>query len=251
MSPVPRIVGACWRGEGHAARHQPCCDALFTPRPDPRLSGFVICDGAGGTPTVAHSARLSAQAGWQALLLLRRHLARSQRRFCHRSHQQLQQRFLSAFWNGRRPGPVADHTLVACLWDRQQLLVAQVGDSSLLLRRQGRWTLALPPSHGQYANETSFLRPGTAPAEVGIWWAPAHTVEAVIGFTDGLEAAFLREQEPNAPLANLVIKAHQQHLGWRGYPLWLAHSLADPALAALSDDDRTMVVGSRSQRERR
>jgi hypothetical protein len=176
---------------------------------------------------------------------VRRHLGQPQRQ------PQLQQRFLSAFWHGRAPGPIEDHTLLACLWDRQRLLVAQLGDSSLLLRRQGRWQLTLPPARGQYANETSFLRPDTEPAELGLWWAPAHSVDAVIGFSDGLEAAFLQDQEPNTPLAELVIEAHRQHLGWRGYPEWLAHSLGEPALAALSDDDRTLVVAARGRREAR
>lgn len=235
MSPVPRIVGARWRGESHAARQQPCCDALFLPRPSPHLNGFVICDGAGGTAAVARSAQLSAQAGWRALLLVRRHLGQPQ----------LQQRFLSAFWHVRARGPIADHTLLACLWDRQHLLVAQLGDSSLLLCSQGRWQLVLPPAHGQYANETSFLRPNTPASELGLWWAPAHSADAVIGFSDGMEAALLQHQQPNAPLAELVIEAHRQHLGWCGYPAWLASSLGDPALAALSDDDRTLVVAAR------
>ncbi len=235
MSSVPQIAGARWRGEGHAARQQPCCDALFLPRPSPLLNGFVICDGAGGTAAVARSAQLSAQAGWRALLLVRRHL----------NQPQLQQRFLSAFWHLRTRGPIADHTLLACLWDRQHLLVAQLGDSSLLLCSQGRWQLVLPPAHGQYANETSFLRPNTPASELGLWWAPAHSADAVIGFSDGMEAALLQNNKHNAPLAELVIEAHRQHLGWCGYPAWLASSLGDPALAALSDDDRTLVVAAR------
>jgi hypothetical protein len=205
----------------------------------------VICDGAGGTPEVARSAQLSAHAGWQALLLLRRQLARAARRPHQHSHRHLQQCFLQAFWRRRRPGPIADHTLLACLWDRQRLLIAQVGDSTLLLHRQGRWQLPLPLARGEYANETTFLRPNTPASDVGLWWAPAQQIEAVIGFSDGLEAAFIQEQVPNGPLADLVIQAHQQHLGWRGYPAWLARSLADPALAALSDDDRTLVVAAR------
>ncbi|WP_158217061.1 protein phosphatase 2C domain-containing protein [Synechococcus sp. 8F6] len=241
----PRVVGARKRGEGHAARQEPCCDALWLPPSNPRLGGFVICDGAGGTPAVARSAQLSARAGWQALLLLRRQLARPARRAHHHSQQHLQHCFVQAFWHGRRPGPIADHTLLACLWDRQRLLIAQVGDTTLLLRQQGRWQLPLPLARGEYANETTFLRPTTPASAVGLWWAPAHQIEAVIGFSDGLEAAFLQEQQPNGPLADLVLQAHRQHLGWRGYPAWLADSLADPALAALSDDDRTLVVAAR------
>ncbi len=244
-SNLPRIVGARWRGEGHAARHEPCCDALLIPRADQHCAGFVICDGAGGTPAVARSAQLSAQACWQALLLLRRQLARPADRRQHRNPHHLQHCFLQAFWHRRRRGPMADHTLLACLWDRQRLLIAQVGDSTLLLRRQGRWQLPLPPARGEYANETTFLRPTTPAGDVGLWWAPAHTIDTVIGFSDGLEAAFLQEQEPNAPLADLVLKAHRQHLGWQGYSAWLARSLGDPALAALSDDDRTLVVAAR------
>ena len=204
----------------------------------------MICDGAGGTPAVARSAQLSAHAGWQALLLLRRQLARPACRHHLHSHRHLQQCFLQAFWRRRRPGPIADHTLLACLWDRQRLLIAQVGDSTLLQHRQGRWQLPLPPARGEYANETTFLRSHTPASDVGLWWAPAQQIEAVIGFSDGLEAAFIQEQVPNGPLADLVIQAHQQHLGWRGYPAWLARSLADPALAALSDDDRTLVVAA-------
>lgn len=252
MNPTPRIVGARWRGEGHAARHQPCCDALLIAEEEAQqLSGFVICDGAGGTAAVARSAQLSARAGWHALRLLRQQLIRIQLQPDHRDGHGLEQRFLSAFWHRRSPGPVADHTLLACLWDQQRLLVAQVGDSSLLVQRHGQWQLALLPAHGEYANETTFLRPNTTPDGLRLWWAPAHTVQAVIGFSDGLEAAFLCEQQPNAALADLVIEAHRLRLGWRGYPAWLAQSLSDPALAALSDDDRTLVVASRFPRGQR
>lgn len=155
--------------------------------------------------------------------------------------------FLQAFWHQRRGGPIADHTLLACLWEHRRLLVAQVGDSSLLLRRQGRWQLVLPPARGEYANETTFLRPNIRPQELQLWMAPADTIEALIGFSDGLEAAFLDGLQPHAPLAELVLQEHRRHRGWHGYRSWLAHSLADPALAALSDDDRTLVVAARDQ----
>jgi len=240
----PRIVGARHRGEGHARRDQPCCDALFLPRPGRLQGGFVICDGAGGTAAVARSAQLSSRAGWRALLALRRCLGAQPLEHASFRPLALEQRFLSAFWHARRCGPLADHTLLACLWDRQHLLVVQVGDSSLLLRRHGHWQLAVAPAHGRYANETTFLRPGTPPEAVGLWWTSAAAIEAVLGFSDGLEAAFLGGLTPNAELAELVLAAHRQRLGWRGYPAWLAGSLADPALAALSDDDRTLVLAT-------
>lgn len=244
MTPPPRFEGARWRGEGHRARNQPCCDALLIPRPDKRRSGFVLCDGAGGRAAVARSAQLSVQAGWRALLLLNRCLERAQQQRQPIDLQRLRPLFLQAFWHQRRGGPIADHTLLACLWDQRRLLVAQVGDSSLLLRRQGRWQLVLPPARGEYANETTFLRPNTRPQALQLWMAPAGTIEALIGFSDGLEAAFLDGLEPHAPLAELVLQEHWRHRGWHGYRSWLAHSLADPALAALSDDDRTLVVAA-------
>lgn len=247
MTAPPRFEGARWRGEGHRARNQPCCDALLIPRHDKRLSGFVLCDGAGGRAAVARSAQLSAQAGWRALLQLNRCLERAQQQRRSIDLERWRRPFLAAFWHHRRPGPIADHTLLACLWHQRRLLVAQVGDSSLLLRRQGRWQLALPPARGEYANETTFLRPDTRPQALQLWLAPAATIEALIGFSDGLEAAFLDGLQPHAPLAELVLEEHRRHRGWHGYRSWLADSLADPALAALSDDDRTLVVAAREQ----
>ena len=102
-------------GERHAALAEPCCDALWIPPRRSGVGGFVICDGAGSTAAVAQAAASGTRAGGQALRLLHRRIALG-------------------------PSPRrADHTLLVCLWDRQLLLVARVGDSSLLLRRNGRW----------------------------------------------------------------------------------------------------------------
>ena len=144
-----------------------------------------------------------------------------------------------------------DHTVLACLWDRRRLLVAQVGDSSLLVRRDGRWQLAIAPHKGQCANETTFLRASTPPQAIALWWVPADEVDAVIGFSDGLEAAFLspspaapEQLRPNTDLAELLLHQHRLRCGWKGYGDWLKASLADPALASLSDDDRSLVIAA-------
>lgn len=233
-------------------QQQPCCDALLIAPRRSGLSGFVICDGAGGSSAVARSAQLGTRAAWRALLLLRRHLS------CNTSQRNLQQSFLSAFWHCREPGPSADHTLLACLWDRCQVLVVQLGDTSLLARCQGAWQLPLLPARGRYANETSFVRRSTTAAELGIWRAPANAIDAVIGFSDGLEAAFLTPvakaaaaadlsgvHQSNTGLAELIVNEHRRRYGWQGYQQWLALSLADPTLASLSDDDRTLVIAAR------
>lgn len=168
----------------------------------------------------------------------------------------LKQQFLAAFRHrsaapGRR-SPQADHTLLGCLWDRQLLLMARVGDCSVLLRQGGRWQLPLPPAHGSYANETCFLRPTTTTSDLALWCTAAPAVEALIGFSDGLEPAFLaplpgqpQQLEANQQLAELVLAEHRRRRGWRGYRHWLERSLADPTLAALSDDDRSLVITSR------
>ena len=120
------------------------------------------------------------------------------------------------------------------------------------MRCQGVWQLPIAPHKGECANETTFLRPSTAPSTIALWWASAAAVDAVIGFTDGLEAAFLspcpeapERLLPNAALAELLHREHRLRCGWRGYAAWLQTSLADPALAALSDDDRTLVIAAR------
>lgn len=142
--------------------------------------------------------------------------------------------------------------MLACLWDRHWLLIAQVGDSSLLLRRRGRWELPLTPGKGSSANETTFLRSQTPATCIGLHRTPAAEVEALIAFSDGLEAAFLAPA-PGDPqrfvvheaLAELVLQQHRQRRGSRTYPAWLQASLADPGLADLSDDDRTLVIAAR------
>jgi hypothetical protein len=205
----------------------------------------VICDGAGGSPAVARSAAAGAHAAWWALQAVQQLL----RRDASAPRRRLQQRFRGAFLNRCRRAPRLDHTILACRWDRHWLLVAQVGDSSLLIRRAGHWQLALPPHKGESANETTFLRASTATSAIGLRRFPAAQVQGLIAFSDGLEAAFLSPC-PNQPelllphdaLAELVLAEHRQRCGSRSYPAWLQASLADPALAALSDDDRTLVI---------
>ncbi|WP_219903821.1 protein phosphatase 2C domain-containing protein [Aphanothece minutissima] len=248
MSRAPVFIGAQLRGERHAVADQPCCDALWIP-PKPRHgSGFVICDGAGGSVAVAHGAAVGARAAWLALLAVRRELERSRRR---PALGALQARFRHVFLHRRRGAPWVNHTVLAGVWDRRGLLLAQVGDSSALVRRGGTWSLAVPPAKGTFANETTFLRGDTPPEAIALRWLPCRSVEAVIGFSDGLEAAFLsprpgapEQLEPNGALAELVIRQHRLRRGWRGYPAWLRASLADGAIRQLSDDDRTLVIAA-------
>jgi hypothetical protein len=242
---VPRFCGAQHRGERHAALDQPCCDALLLPRQSFGLSGFVLCDGAGGSTAVVRSAHASARAAWLALLRLRRELR-------HASEPRLLLQFRNRLLQRRGPVPLLDHTLLACCWDRRRLIVLQVGDSTLLVRQGGQWCCPLPPAKGDYANQTTFLRRHTPITSIQLWQAPAAEVEAVLAFSDGLESAFLGPARPgcdqlqaNAALADLVIREHRRRHGARSYPAWLARSLADPALAELSDDDRTLVIASR------
>lgn len=245
VNSIPRFSGAQHRGERHAALDQPCCDALLLPRQSYGLSGFVLCDGAGGSAAVARSAQASARAGWRALLRLRRELRDAP------EPRQLQQ-FHARLLQRRGPVPLLDHTLLACCWDRRRLIVLQVGDSTLLVRRGGQWSCPLPPAKGEYANQTTFLRRQTPIASIQLWQAAAAEVDAVLAFSDGLESAFLGPASPgcdqlqaNAALADLVIHEHRRRHGARSYPAWLARSLADPGLAQLSDDDRTLVIASR------
>ncbi|WP_322773863.1 protein phosphatase 2C domain-containing protein [Synechococcus sp. CBW1107] len=233
-------------------RGEPCCDRILAKGHRSGPSGFVICDGAGGNAAVAAAAALGARAGWRALLAVHRQLWRTPRR-APPALMVLRERFRRAFFHARpQAAPLMNHTVLACLWDRHHLVVAQVGDSTLLLLRHGgEWSLPLPPAKGDFANETTFLRPDTPTEAIGLWWAPAMDIEAVIGFSDGLEAAFLAPQPgtphvlvPNRPLAELVIGEHRRRHGSRGYPTWLASSLADPALRELSDDDLTLVIAA-------
>lgn len=245
MISVPRFSGAKHRGERHAALDQPCCDALLLPRQSHGLSGFVLCDGAGGSAAVARSAHASARAGWQALLRLRRELRQA-------PDPRLLQQFHARLVQRRGPVPLLDHTLLACCWDRRRLIVLQVGDSTLLVRQGEQWRCPLPPAKGDYANQTTFLRRHTPIHAIQFWQVPAAEVEAVLAFSDGLESAFLGPARPgcdqpqaNAALADLVVTEHRRRHGARSYPAWLARSLADPGLAQLSDDDRTLVIASR------
>lgn len=245
---TPDFIGAQRRGERHTAAAQPCCDALWLPPRTRSGSGFVICDGAGGTPTIARGAAIGARAAWMALLAVRRELQRCRGRS---ALAVLQARFQHAFLNSRGGAPCVNHTVLACVWDRHRLLLAQVGDSSLLLRSAGTWELALPPAKGTFANETTFLRSDTPHGAIGLRSLPSQKIEAVIGFSDGLEAAFLSPMpkfpdrlEPNAALADLVVQQHRLRRGWHDYPAWLQASLGDQSIRQLSDDDRTLVIAA-------
>jgi hypothetical protein len=187
----------------------------------------------------------SARAAWIALMKLRRVIGP-------RPDDQLMVQFKARLLRRRGRVPLLDHTLLACCWDRRRLLVVQLGDTSLLVHQGGRWSCPIVPAKGVYANQTAFLRRKTQPGEFQLWQSSATTVDAVVAFSDGLESAFLGTSphggdgpQANAPLADLVVREHQHRQGGLGYPGWLSQSLGAPALAQLSDDDRSLVIASR------
>lgn len=141
-------------------------------------------------------------------------------------------------------------TLLFTLVDETSAAFGQIGDGAIVTSdAPGDWAAQFWPKHGVYANQTFFITDADAHERL-VFAHSLYPIEEVAVFSDGLERVLLDFGERRAH-----IPAFDRMLG----PLRAAHGaghiealsdalsgyLASPAVASRTDDDITLVIGTR------
>ena len=150
---------------------------------------------------------------------------------------------------GGEPRDFAATLLLACL-DERTAVFGQIGDGAIVTSaKPGEWLAQWWPKHGIYANQTFFLTDADAPERLSFGHSLLPIGEVAL-FTDGLERVLLdfSVREPHGPafermLGPLRAAGGTNHV--ESLSGALAGYLASPAVASRTDDDITLVIGTR------
>lgn len=245
-------------GSGHIERAIPCQDragAWLTPRP-----ALVILDGRGSARlshlgAAAALARLKtmirkwelelasvldepgdalATVGWRGLSQMFYHAAAAEQ-------PQL------AVWQEAKPSDF-EFTLTLAVMGRVRMGWLAVGDSPLVVSRNGVSGLVTPLENAAFANQTTFVtaRPGSVLGLSG-GLVNADDIDAVLAMTDGTASRMvdLRNQVPAPAVAQVA--------GSLATGRWQARHvkelLAAPEWAGITRDDRSLAILARRTRQ--
>jgi len=241
-APAWRIASARRTGEAHARRGERGQDA-FRAVTAGRALVAAVCDGAGSAPRGGAGAALAARAavaaaaaalagggavaavddaaalGWGRAAAARLHAAGA---------------------------PVRDLAttllLVAC--DGDAALAVHAGDGAAVIRGEDGWRALSWPEGGAHAAETRFLTEDPPPLRLSRRDGP---VTAVALLTDGLERLVLdfAAQAPHGPFFDRMTRPLTAPGRDRALSRALGDWLGGQAVAARTDDDRTLVLAAR------
>ena len=223
-------VSARWRtaaaratGSSHAARDEPCQDAVATRALIDGRTVIAVADGAGSAPFAAEGSTSAVAVAVEAIAL----------------GATIEEAFELAAWSlGPRPRERATTLLVAVL-DGGTLEAGQVGDGYIVVRRKDGYEVALAGPAREYLNETTFLSSTNWRDEFrhGV----IDGIAGVAVLTDGLQlVAFdLASETPFPgffdPLFAWLAGDPPDHTA-------LDTFLASPRLAERTDDDLTIAL---------
>jgi hypothetical protein len=185
-----KIAGASVPGTLHLASGRPCEDASGWSSDD-RLTCLVVADGAGSRPLSRQGSALAVQSAlasaagvpggrdkdpvaWMRAILSDVHGAIGE----------------FAFAQGRDPGDYAT-TLAVVLLMEEAACVGQIGDTIVVVQRDGACEAVDPAPRGEYVNETSFVTDGQGVPGARITLLPAAALDAVFLSTDGMRFKIL------------------------------------------------------------
>jgi hypothetical protein len=132
--------------------------------------------------------------------------------------------------------------------------IGQIGDGAIVVsENDGDWSAVFWPQHGAYANQTYFVTDERAHEQLALK-IMHQPIKNLAVFTDGLERVLLDFKQERAhppvftkmlaPLQAWQQKGHAQELS-----VQLAQYLRSPTIASHSDDDLTLVIGTRRSSE--
>ncbi|WP_175478968.1 PP2C family serine/threonine-protein phosphatase [Rubrimonas cliftonensis] len=243
-----RVAAARVRGESHARRAERGQDALCV-----RLRGGAIivaaADGAGSAPRGGAGAALASRAVVReasAALGAQPSLSQAREEDLRRWAEAARAAVAAAAETcGLAPRDCAA-TLLIAVSDGATTLWAHVGDGAVVARDAGAWRALSWPAAGAHAGETHFLTDEPFDLRTG---RLEGTVDALALLTDGIERLVLdfATETPHAPffermarpVAALPAPGRDAALSQA-----LARYLGGAAVAARTDDDRTLVLAA-------
>jgi hypothetical protein len=247
---VWKSVGAKATGTSHAASGTECQDAFklgSVAFAGEHIFFAAVADGAGSAALSHIGSRIAVRT---AAMFMRRAVQfgrlPSADQMLDAAEAALSSVELSAL---RRDEPVKAFacTLLMAAVSSRGGIFCQVGDGCWVVRRNGRLVAVTWPTTGAYANETTFLtcaewRRNLQVEEV------TDSIEAVAGFTDGLQSLALNSSQRSVhstflePLLEVVHTAPTIS----GLASALETYLSSPNINARTDDDKTLVMAVRS-----
>ncbi len=153
-----------------------------------------------------------------------------------------------------RPAPGAalrelSTTLLVAVLAPRWLACLQVGDGVIVARHGGGLEAITRPAKGEYANQTDFVTMDEYVTRAQIRVLQRDDVDALAVMSDGLEALAV-ELASNTPFApffeSLFAFASSDHHVQAVYSEALAQELRSDKVNRLTDDDKTLVVATRT-----
>jgi hypothetical protein len=195
MPSMWKIAGASVPGTTHVASGRSCEDASGW-YSDNGLTCLVVADGAGSRPLSGQGSRLAVQGVLAAATKAASSSAVAQggddpaalvRSLLGGAHDALSE-FSSA--QGK---DLADYatTLAVVLLTDTTACVGQIGDTIVVVHRDGAYETVAPAPHGEYVNETSFVTDGRGADDARITTLPVAALDGVFLATDGLRFKIL------------------------------------------------------------
>jgi len=241
-----RYVAGSVIGQAHVENGLPCQDAnavavCACPSGDDALV-VVVSDGAGSAACAAET-RVSELLATGALLpVAEAKLAEVFRQTAEMLCAQAEDRGLS-------PRQFACTFLAAIVWP-DQMACLQLGDGAIVYSSEAGYAWAVWPQSGEYINTTNFVTDPAACERLEIKIAPGTSVAEVALFTDGLQMLALRYEDRtvHAPFFQpMFARLRTEPPGESAVltPL-LRDFLSSPRVLERTDDDKTLVLASRS-----
>jgi len=238
-------AGASIAGASHARDGAACDDAWSVAR---RLDGALVacvCDGAGSAPLGGLGARMVADAVASHLASSAAPLGPEAIVAAHAEARDLLVRAALAREVDLEDLACTSVAVVASAGGR--VVVGHVGDGGVVVRGGGEVRLASAPARGDEPGETWFL---TSPRwREHLRVAVVDRVDAFAAFTDGCERAALELDPPvraHQPFARSLLEYAIEVGDPPRLEAELRGLLESPAMAATSDDDKTLVLAARA-----
>ena len=247
-----RYVAASVAGSAHLRSATPCQDHAVVVA-DCDTVAAIVCDGAGSAARAEEGARVAC---------------RSFLEFVHNSPppvggesdpalwaaetlEALREEIVRAATSSDDPVEAFACTLLAAVAGQSGTLFLQVGDGAIVYRAEsaGPWRLATRPHRGEFANETTFItarHPG--------WYASVARIDGCVQafalMTDGVEFLAIHQArgEPHVAFFDHVLDG-MAGVGQgedAAHSVWLADFLDSEAVNCRTDDDKTLVLVTRS-----
>jgi hypothetical protein len=258
MSGSWRLAYASVMGSSHVKTGLPCQDAshceILTDSYGDQIVAAIVSDGAGSAKRAEAGSKLATEVILREMdLYLAKGGILSDLHLETTSHWIDEVRATireQAKSEGLTPRDFACTLLVALVSDAASMFF-QVGDGAIVVgdAEEDEWSYVFWPQHGEYANTTSFITEDSFRSKVQFMVTTNRIVEFAM-FTDGIEPLVLDfgRKSVHAPFFNkmfAVMRGSTADGVDPGLNAGLASYLATPAICDRTDDDKSLILGTR------